>query len=538
MSDFELSGLSWNKPTVTWFYTGSKPAGSEPSFYTEISEAFAKWDSVINLDFQEVSTQAEADIALTFGPIDGAFGTVGQALSIFSGSHYVNQQTITFDSAEPWAFSSAADSFTFNGSTNSTTFYAVALHEIGHTLGLDHPTNPNVILSSVILPGVADLTDADIAGARVLYGAESALPDLDIATALQLSAPAVQQGSDVTISYTVQNTGDSPAGASTAGIYLSSDSTITTGDTLLTSVGVGALGANGSTSESVSIATNGIAPGDYFLGIIPDRDNVIVESNENNNASAGISFSVTTNAIASLTAEQQGEVAKLYLAYFNRAPEANGLSFHIDAALADLNAGSSFDNALTKRADQFFDAAIAQPQFSGYSDSQPLGDFVSTIYSNVLLRPGSGGDAPSTSDIDYWVNRVSNGEITRGQVVTEFLKAVDDLKANGTAAEQAIANQIDQVLQNRLTVALEFAKAENSGSLTGEAAFNAGKAILDGVDETQASVDAAFVSLAASSTSSSTHVVTIAFDFTANAQVADTSIDVVGTALDPIEPIA
>lgn len=217
-------------------------------------------------------------------------------------------------------------------------------------------------------------------------------------------------------------------------------------------------------------------------------------------------------------------IIELYIAYFGRAPEYEGLNFHTDAVLADVNAGMSFSASLAKRAEQFFEAAVAAPEFSGYSLGQPLAQFVEAIYGNVLLRPGAGGTGPTANDVLFWANKLNSSEISRGQLVTDFLDAVDQLKVNGTPAEQAIANQVDQVLQNRLTVAIEFAKTENSGGLSGEAAFNAGKAILDGVDATQASVDAALASLPNASL--------------ASALVADNSISPVnGTSDDDAPPV-
>ncbi len=59
------------------------------------------------------------------------------------------------------------------------------------------------------------------------------LPDLDVLYLPTLSASSVAQGASVTLNYYVDNVGTGSAGGSTAGIYLSTDSTITTADTLL-----------------------------------------------------------------------------------------------------------------------------------------------------------------------------------------------------------------------------------------------------------------------------------------------------------------
>ena len=49
-------------------------------------------------------------------------------------------------------------------------FYAVALHEIGHVIGLDHVNDLSEIMNSSV--AASDLGDGDILGAQVLYGDE------------------------------------------------------------------------------------------------------------------------------------------------------------------------------------------------------------------------------------------------------------------------------------------------------------------------------------------------------------------------------
>ncbi|MGI9477529.1 MAG: hypothetical protein ACR2PI_12575 [Hyphomicrobiaceae bacterium] len=222
------------------------------------------------------------------------------------------------------------------------------------------------------------------------------------------------------------------------------------------------------------------------------------------------------------------DIAKLYIAYFDRAPESDGLQFHIDAATGDMAAGRSFADALARRADQFFDAAVAA-DFSDYSLDQPVAAFLEMIYTNVLLRPGPGGAAPNADEIGYWQDRLASGDLTRGEIVIEFLAAVDILKTMGTPSEQAVADQVDQVLQNRLTVGLAFSNEENSGGLVGEAAYNAGRAALVGIDASQASVDAALALLAASVSQKLDGDLAVAFAVSPT-NIDDVTVDAVGLA--------
>jgi hypothetical protein len=111
-----------------------------------------------------------------------------------------------------------------------------------------------------------------------------------------LNVATGRAGSNITFSYWVDNFG-APAPASKTGIYLSTDSVITSSDTLLTFVNTPELtalsGSHGTDFHTVGIVIPaGLAPGQYFIGAIADYDRQIVELSESNNASVGIPFAV------------------------------------------------------------------------------------------------------------------------------------------------------------------------------------------------------------------------------------------------------
>lgn len=218
-------------------------------------------------------------------------------------------------------------------------------------------------------------------------------------------------------------------------------------------------------------------------------------------------------AIENITEAQKVNLVKLYLAYFNRAPETQGLDYHVAQFLADLNAGLSEEQAFAKRADSFYQAAIDVPAWSGYSVSMTAAEFVAKMYDNVLLRPGAGGDAPTADEIGYWVEQLESGAVTRGGMITSFLNAVPHLIEYGTPEENAIATQVKAVLDARLEVALEFVKPEHSGALTGQDAFTAGKNVLVGVVD----ADSAAARIAALDAAANTYTLTEGVDvWTAN----------------------
>ncbi|MCG2673262.1 pre-peptidase C-terminal domain-containing protein, partial [Bradyrhizobium sp. GCM10023182] len=95
----------------------------------------------------------------------------------------------------------------------------------------------------------------------------SAQPDLSEYVAVAPTTAAA--GSSMTVDAYAMDIGKGPSGASTAGIYLSSDATITTSDTLLTTVSSGALTSVGQTGyydhQTLSVMLSGnLTPGTYY----------------------------------------------------------------------------------------------------------------------------------------------------------------------------------------------------------------------------------------------------------------------------------
>ena len=110
-------------------------------------------------------------------------------------------------------------------------------------------------------------------------------PDLqDVGEAYRVVSPnPVTPGDTVTVSCKVQNRGNFLAGGFSVSFYVSTDTTITTGDSLLGTKWIGRLDA----SQSVNVSWSGpfplSSPGTCYLGWIIDGDDMVAESNETNN---------------------------------------------------------------------------------------------------------------------------------------------------------------------------------------------------------------------------------------------------------------
>src|SRR4051794_40838817 len=89
------------------------------------------------------------------------------------------------------------------------------------------------------------------------------------------------------VTFTVGNGGSAASAASAAGVYLSTDANIsTTADIKIGSSATPALALQGTDIETVALnlPTNP-TPGTYYIGVIADDADAVIEFNENNNAS-------------------------------------------------------------------------------------------------------------------------------------------------------------------------------------------------------------------------------------------------------------
>lgn len=110
-----------------------------------------------------------------------------------------------------------------------------------------------------------------------------------------LTAALTLSGSIASVT-TINNGG--PANASVTGVYLSTDSTITTADTVLATFAVPAIGSLSSTTATLALVFPGnLTPGTYFIGAIADINGQVAESNEANNV-ANVIAVILGNSIA------------------------------------------------------------------------------------------------------------------------------------------------------------------------------------------------------------------------------------------------
>ena len=105
------------------------------------------------------------------------------------------------------------------------------------------------------------------------------------------------------------------------------------------------------------------------------------------------------NQLQKVSKTQTQALIELYVAYFNRIPDSEGLAYWID----QLSNGKS----ISQIADSFYQAGLLYPELTGYSKDMSNADFVRIVYKNVLGRSGS--TAPTDNEVAYWTNDIASG---------------------------------------------------------------------------------------------------------------------------------
>ena len=122
--------------------------------------------------------------------------------------------------------------------------------------------------------------------------------DLVVSSASTLNTTTVV-GGNLTITSSVQNVGTAGmlvGATSTTRFYLSTDSTITSADILLSGtrvVGTLAAGGVGTITSTVVTLPASVVPGTYYIGVMADGLNQVLESVESNNSSSPSVITIT-----------------------------------------------------------------------------------------------------------------------------------------------------------------------------------------------------------------------------------------------------
>ena len=156
-------------------------------------------------------------------------------------------------------------------------------------------------------------------------------------------------------------------------------------------------------------------------------------------------------------------LVELYVSFFNRIPDADGMSFWLD----EIKAGKTINQI----SDSFYAAGVNYSDLTGFSTKSTNTDFINVIYKNVLGRQ----DGADEGGLTFWNNELTSGRATKGTLVTDILKSAHTFK--GDATWGWVANLLD----NKIAVAKEFSIDLGLNFNTPEESIKQGMAIASAI---------------------------------------------------------
>lgn len=137
---------------------------SDAAFRNEVAAAFRMWEGVADITFRETSDTETAGILIgaQADPVGRAFTNVslkGEA----EGRKVIARSLICLNPNQPWKVG-------FDGRLDTYDLRYTIAHEIGHAIGLDHPSAAGQLMSYRYDEKQTGLQAGDIQGAVLLYG--------------------------------------------------------------------------------------------------------------------------------------------------------------------------------------------------------------------------------------------------------------------------------------------------------------------------------------------------------------------------------
>ncbi|XP_047339781.1 metalloendoproteinase 1-MMP-like [Impatiens glandulifera] len=153
-SYYVLGNTKWSTTNLTWALDSKVRSDA----INPISSAFQSWEAATNFKFEKIDNYSVANVKIRF--------TLGSMFTenplCVAYSHFPPKGLIYFKSSIPWGDGARPEKMDIE---------SVALHELGHVLGLNHSNVPTAVMYEFTYLGVTkrNLDDDDIAGINALY---------------------------------------------------------------------------------------------------------------------------------------------------------------------------------------------------------------------------------------------------------------------------------------------------------------------------------------------------------------------------------
>jgi len=162
----------WSDSSVTVYVSDANaPAGFGNALSSYTQDCFNEWACHSGLSWSYASSAGAADVTITWGNL-GSQGVLGQTSTSYFGG-LISSSDVVMNSNQA-AFSwtngpgltkdaSGCEVEVGNGNTGSSNYdiFSVLLHEIGHSVGISHPTSRCAITDSCYHETMNPCTDAE-----------------------------------------------------------------------------------------------------------------------------------------------------------------------------------------------------------------------------------------------------------------------------------------------------------------------------------------------------------------------------------------
>ena len=266
-------------------------------------------------------------------------------------------------------------------------------------------------------------------------------PDL-IVDYISASWSSADAGDSKSVSVRIENQGDASSGSFRWGLYLSTDTSITTSDTHLDDWSQSSIssGSSRSTSKSITIPTT-IPGARYYVGMIVDINNQVSESDENNNDDYD-SGRVTINEAPDLTGRSCSTPSTGVVGDY--LDSSISLSIENDPGGSYIASSGAFDWGMFLSSDSTITTSDTQVGSDQYKSSISGGSYSSDTLSSSNRIPSSlsGGTyhwgfiVDINSDVDE--QDETNNIYYCGQITIEDDDADLEADSVGTSSSSAV----------------------------------------------------------------------------------------------------
>lgn len=171
---YALEGPKWASGTITWSFAAAGPAtpfsaSLGPAARVALTGAIASWHAASGLQFQQVADSAvhPADIRIGYAGLHSG-NEIGLTVWHAANGTFIPGVLIELQDPASDPFVVRAGNLVYGGT--ATTLAQVALHELGHALGLAHSTDPLAVMYPTLGLANQKIDLNDLAGIRALYG--------------------------------------------------------------------------------------------------------------------------------------------------------------------------------------------------------------------------------------------------------------------------------------------------------------------------------------------------------------------------------